>query len=917
MLLLLFIILDSLSLLSGLVETLRGEDWKWFELCNLAVGHDPMQPFWTAEVLRYQGFVSSCEKSHGIQPPIVVMAVAAAAVFVVALATYLLWPVWRRRRGRLPTIDVNASDELARQLRDLVGVADLRKTPQFLIDPRADSVSAVVFGRLGRYSVCLDAGLVARGAADPGVLRTVVLHELAHIRNRDVDITYATVALWRSFLFCAVLPTVIDTAVVTVTHTEIWRAEWQLELRGFIRIAVLIALTYLVRADILRTREFYADVDAAYIAGTEAFSQRGERPGTRFAGWRRFVGLWRTHPAWPERNRSLTDPAIVFGATALPMFLTGVTAQLASIEFSLAFDSFGVSTVADRAQEVSVWLTAALVVGIAGYVLWRAVGYAVLTGRRVPSGWGAGMWLGAGLAVGELLSFRTAGAELLPADPELLLLLVISGPVFTWWVTQCAELWIRGCRGRSTRVVQIVGLAAALVVFGTWYDFWMGGPFLFLYGPLRLPGLTLPGLPAWYSIITDLANTPMVFVGAAVLWLFPLLAVVRKPLRRIPEWAARAGAAPPGDAAIAWGAVSMRRAGITAVLGGLLCWSAVVLVMVSLHPGQPPGRLTPEWIFAYPMWLTTALWSAMALTALTVSATTRGNRLLVALAGAGGAGLIGLVGLFLLAAIDGCVPSMRVMAHTCVWRPQAAWEVVTLQVPFVSGLGIDVAAVGALLGAALAEGVRRFAGRRLGSTPPQAISGPLPESIMLRRLVVGGACGSVIALGINLGINYYDQGNPELWDPGAVSLGHEPVHPVAVRSEVSAWLDVGGRDKLHQFAGSLQQWGAASGAAARAAEQAGLPTVPIDPAVFVPTCAAVVRSANDGSAFIPVPDVESQRLWAKSITAGARAGTDCQRSIHDKNDDLFNTSLTEGLDASSAYRALLAHLNTFEQQDGR
>jgi len=30
--------------------------------------------------------------------------------------------------------------------------------------------------------------------------RAVVLHELAHVRNRDIDITYATVAIWRIHL---------------------------------------------------------------------------------------------------------------------------------------------------------------------------------------------------------------------------------------------------------------------------------------------------------------------------------------------------------------------------------------------------------------------------------------------------------------------------------------------------------------------------------------------------------------------------------------------------------------------------------------------------------------------------------------------------------------------------------------------
>ena len=36
--------------------------------------------------------------------------------------------------------------------------------------------------------------------------RAVVLHELAHLRNGGVDVTYATIALWRMFLVLALLP---------------------------------------------------------------------------------------------------------------------------------------------------------------------------------------------------------------------------------------------------------------------------------------------------------------------------------------------------------------------------------------------------------------------------------------------------------------------------------------------------------------------------------------------------------------------------------------------------------------------------------------------------------------------------------------------------------------------------------------
>ncbi|WP_135230991.1 M48 family metalloprotease [Nocardia sp. CS682] len=891
----------------------RSRGGEWFELCRLAVGHDPMQPYRPVEAITYAAWIESCDVAHGLRAPGAWMPVGAVAVVGVAIAIYLLWPTWRRRRGRLLPIDLSSADELAQQLRDLVALAGLRRTPGFVIDPRTDTVSAVVFGRLGRYTVCLDAGLVARSAAGPDVLRDVVLHELAHIRNRDVDITYATVALWRAFLLCVLLPHLVGQAVSLATDPELWRAEWQLGLRGLLRVALLVALTYLVRADILRNREFYADLDAANLAGHTAFSWRTERLRVRprSAAWQRFLGLWRTHPAAAERVRSLRNPGILFGATALPMFLTGVIAQVTSVTVPFVVEAFGLSWGWAGTRDVSTWLTAVLVVGIAGYALWRAVAYNVLTGRRVPPGWGAGVWLGIGMAVGELVSFRTAGSALLPPDPELLLLFVITGSVFTWWVTQSAELWIRGCRGRSIRPVQFLGLAAALVVFGTWYGYWMSGPFLLLIGPLRSLDLVLPGLPPWFWVIADLGNRPLVLVGATVLWLFPLLALVRKPGTGTPRWVRRARTDAPDDGMTVHRPVSLRPAAVAAVLGGALSCAAVAIVLLALHPDQPPveQRLTAAWLYGYPMWLMAGLGAATVATAMIVSATTVRYRLAMALAASGGAGLIGLLGLFAFASVDGCIGPMRVLGYACSWRPYPAWHVVTQQVPFVLGLGITLAAIGALIGAVLAEGGRRLTNRR---PAPASHDAERPESLVVRRLVVAAACTAVAVLGVNTARNYYVRDDSAI-DAAAVvaTLGREPQRtPDMISRQVWAWLKVGGHDRISTLSRDFRQWGTAAGDAANAAEQAGQPTVKVDSEVFMPICTAIVRDADDAATFIPIPDAIAQDEWKKTYIAAAQAGKDCRNSLQTNDDALFDKSMNEGLTAVTAYEALLRRLHS-------
>ncbi|CAM5305805.1 hypothetical protein SALBM311S_08552 [Streptomyces alboniger] len=52
----------------------------------------------------------------------------------------------------------------------------------------------------------LNQGLLIKGRQDPEFLRTIVLHELAHVRNRDVDVTYLTVALALAFVPLGLVP---------------------------------------------------------------------------------------------------------------------------------------------------------------------------------------------------------------------------------------------------------------------------------------------------------------------------------------------------------------------------------------------------------------------------------------------------------------------------------------------------------------------------------------------------------------------------------------------------------------------------------------------------------------------------------------------------------------------------------------
>ncbi|MFK4596534.1 Zn-dependent protease with chaperone function [Streptomyces pristinaespiralis] len=689
--------------------------------CELAAGVDPDDSGFWGPAVSTTGQIHAfryCESLWAPAPSWWQIAAWPALLAVSAALLFRLLPLWKARRGRVVPLEAADPDgELRPLLAELAATAGLSAMPRVVVDPAAGSTGAVVFGRTRRPVVCLDGGLLVTRHRDPVRFRTVLLHELAHIANRDITLTYATVAVWRVFLVLVLLPYLLLQGYWV--HEALEAGNVPSLDRKVLLAAFMVALVHLARSDTLRSREVYADLTALRW-GADPHGWAGDGPRDAAGPLRRALApileQWRTHPRLGLRQGALSDPAPLFRAASLPFFLTGAAAVLAAVHLLFHFAPYYIAS--SGVYLAASLVPAALVAGVAGIALWRAVAYAVLTGARVPSGIAAGAWMGAGMTAGTLLTGMGAGSAWLPERPYVLLLPVAVGAAFAWWITQCAHLWARTWRGRTLRPALLLGLGAVFLALASWFVWWQLGGAAYAGGySMRAEGVAqwlvgrfpttapvrelvgAPGLTTLLPVLDTFGGTPLVALAATVLWVVPLAAWAVGPGTGALRWTPASAPVPvpaPVDPVPA-----LRRVLLPGLLCGALACVALVAVQVYMHGGQPgPDARGGLYAVRYAGWtlLALAVPSALAATAAGVAAGRFG--LIGCLVAAQTATLLGFAGTTALVSLDGCVEALSVFQDGCAWRP--AWQVGLF--PYVQLLNI-ASVVATLVAGAVAVGV--------------------------------------------------------------------------------------------------------------------------------------------------------------------------------------------------------------------
>jgi Peptidase family M48 len=450
----------------------------------------------------------------------------AAALGLAALCAigYLVWPYWRILRSR--PVRADRLPGVGPALEELRAVAGVKV--RFVIALTDFGIDGLAFGHVGRRYVLIPRGLIKLSATDPPAFQAIVLHELAHVRNRDLDVTYLTVLLVRVFLGVVILPALLLTAhplsadsLNTTGRIGLW-----------VQLAGLVLLSHYA---IVRERELRADGRAMTWPAGQALARVLEAADEQRkehvpAGVRRWLGaVVSLHPDLATRTRVITDPGVLSSFGPASIFAMGLAFGLAATSMTATFGS-GLFELLPAplyfpALAVPALAPVTVVMGFAvGLAVWRACRWSS-SGRGLMSSQRVGLALGAGLGAGELLTAQESvlGPQLTPlpaSTREFYVCVLLAGSwLLACWLAVSARAWLslmhRGAGG------QVLGAVSGALLLTAWLPLAVG---------IRItPGFATEA-PLGHVIQRFTAqlqsSLPAVATVAAALVAFPLLGIL-------------------------------------------------------------------------------------------------------------------------------------------------------------------------------------------------------------------------------------------------------------------------------------------------------------------------------------------------------------------------------------------------------
>jgi Zn-dependent protease with chaperone function len=639
-------------------------------------------------------------------------------VVVAAVVITLFQPWWIARRRRLRPLSQGDAPAVVDELRALSEEAGLHEAPELRWNPLDPSPTGLAYGHAGRYTVALTGGLVVRQATDPAAFRAVVRHELAHIRNRDVDITYFTVSLWYAFLLTTIAPfvlTLLDENRVTLRGVT-WR------------VAALAALVYLTRNAVLRSREIYADVRASVPDGRDGALRRLLLALPRARGGRLKNAIVTVHPDPAARAAAIDDTRPLFRLDVVTAFGAGVAATIA---YESAVDLVS-SFVADSLDMrfIAALAFAPAAIGVVGIAVWRASFGALADGRRAPSAWPLGLALAAGFALGPELALK----RIVNTGDDGLLNAALHGNGIPWltglvvalvlllaWIATCSTAWLEALAGRrsplAVPVLIACGGAVLTIVMGVFYlsrDAKQSIGFSKTLAAQQHDAVSQVAYagPEW---LWQLVMNPQlqwtllrwqILPAVILVWAFPFAAaLVRRQSAPDTRWAFLD---PGGRLRLPPFVHDFWRPLLIGLAGGGVFLLAELVLRVGIHYGvSAETRGRDELVLAFFAWqIVFALVAQLATGAVAAALSRSVLRIVDAIAAAFVTGSIAVFGLVAGPSAGGCVDPISINPGPCAWAVDSSFTWLVYRQVIAEG------AVAALAGGLIAVGVLALAHRR-------------------------------------------------------------------------------------------------------------------------------------------------------------------------------------------------------------
>ena len=263
-----------------------------------------------------------------------------SALVVVFIGLSFWWfrrhPTRLRQRLNLRTVMPDEDQSFVAAINILTDHTGLLPPyPELVMPEHSNQTDAQAFGLNNNYVIRLGGALPILMRRDMSVFRAIILHELAHIANRDITRTYFLQALWTMYISLIALPFLVyfifvgaNTFGELVLNTiEGYNVDWlrfitidiPLYFLYLVRISAIFALFLAVRNSVLRVRELYADWRAALWGAEDGLRNVFARQGNRKdIWWQNYLGL---HPTPKRRLAILENPSILYDLSIdLPLF---------------------------------------------------------------------------------------------------------------------------------------------------------------------------------------------------------------------------------------------------------------------------------------------------------------------------------------------------------------------------------------------------------------------------------------------------------------------------------------------------------------------------------------------------------------------------------------------------------------------